>query len=397
MKSIIFRNIFFILALSAIAGFASCHSSDEPEKPGDEKRGRRTVLVYMLANNNLGSSFFDADDLREMLVGVENGALGDGGRLLVFHEPADGSAPVLKEVCAGGIVELKVYPAETCGVEAGTMSTVLDDMKAEAPALSYGLVLWSHATGWIEDGIADDGSRADANAPAPLSFGASGREKMNITTMARVLAGRGLDFLYFDCCYMMGIESLYELRKVAPVMAGSPTELPSAGMPYDKTLPFFFAEGAADLEGAARATFDHYNALSGTARMCTMSVVRTAALPRLAAATKAIYEGSRAGMPTDGFTPQRYSAVSLERCNYFDFAQYVRHLAAGSPDKLAEFESALSEVVQYEDATPYLWGVVALTHHSGLSTYILPGYSSASDRGYNTLAWWADVASTLQH
>lgn len=397
MKSAISSIILFLSCLLAALGFSGCHS-DEPPTPGPEALASRTVLVYMVANNNLGTSGFDASDLAEMLEGVEAGALGPNGRLLVFHEPSDASVPALKEITPEGVVELISYPAETCGVEEATMRTVLADMKAQAPARSYGLVLWSHATGWIEDGIADDEARAGSSLATPLSFGASGRKKMNITSLARTLRGQGLDFLYFDCCYMMGVESLYELREAAPVMAGSPTELPSAGMPYDKTLPFFFSEGEADLEGAARTTFDHYNAQTGSARTCTMSVVHTAALPRLAAATRAIYATASAGMPGGGFIPQRYSAVSVERCNYFDFAQYVRRLAAGAdPGLLDEFESALSEAVAYEAATPYLWSAVALTDHSGLSTYILPSYSSASDRGYGTLAWWKDVASALQH
>ncbi len=349
-------------------------------------------MVYMLADNSLGSSDFDHLDLNEMQKGVVNGALGENARLLVFHEAYLGATPVMKEITPEGIVVLKTYPSDISGVEASTMHLALDDMKALAPAASYGLVLWSHATGWIEDGIVE--SLPAADIPMPLSFGVSGRKKMNIRTLASVLYGRDLDFLYFDCCYMMGIETVYQLRDAAPVMAGSPTELPSAGMPYDVTLPYFFREGAPDLEGAAKATFDYYNSLTSSSRTCTMSVIRTAGLPRLAEATKAIYTLSKAGMPKN-FTPQRYSAVSVSNCNYFDFAHYVRKLGEEHPDLLADFDSALAATVSYEEATPYLWSAVELLHHSGLSTYILPSYDDASDRGYNTLDWWADAASAL--
>ncbi len=382
------RNI--LLIILAICGLAACKGQDEPT-PEPEK-GRRTVMVYMLANNTLGSAGYDTSDLQEMLEGVEAGALGEGGRLLVFHEVSYGAAPEMKEVTPAGIVTLKTYPGDISGVEASTMSMALDDMKALAPAASYGLVLWSHASGWIEDGLTEPALAPEV--PRPLSFGIDGRKKMNITTLTSVLAGRGLDFVYFDCCYMMGVETVYELREAATVMAGSPTELPSAGMPYERTLPYFFAAGTADLEGAARATFEHYDAMTGSARTCTMSVIRTEALPRLARATRAIYAQAHAGMPM-GFTPQRYTATSTGSCNYFDFAQYVRKLGEGSPELTAEFDAALAAAVSYEAATPYLWSTVPLEHHSGLSTYILPSRAQASDRGYNTLAWWADVASAL--
>lgn len=371
----------------------SC-KSDEPEPP-EPKEGTRTVMVYMVANNNLGSSDFDKDDLEEMLAGVRAGALGEGGRLLVFHEAYEETA-VLKEVTPEGIAELKTYSPESSGIESSTMRLALDDMERLAPAESYGLILWSHATGWIEDGIAERRSTTASCESTPLSFGLSRRNKMNITTLADVLEEYDFDFVYFDCCYMMGVETVYELRHCAPVLAGSPTELPSAGMPYDRTLPYFFRSGTPDITGAARTTFEHYDGLSGTARTSTMSVVRTDALEELASATRAIFEVSKAGMPAEPFAPQKYSAVSVSKCNYFDFGQYMRHLGSGHPTLLNNFETALRSAVVYEDATPFLWSAVALTDHSGLSTYILPSYADATDRGYSTLQWWSDVASHLQ-
>lgn len=380
-----------LVLLFSVCGLTSCHS-DEPVPPGQDS-GRRTVLVYMIADNNLGSADFDKDDIAEMLEGVKAGALGDDDRLLVFHEPY-GGVPSLKEVTASGVETLLTYDKDMCGVEASAMRRVLADARSVAPAESRGIILWSHATGWIEDGIRE--SRGSAAVAAPLSFGLSGRRKMNISTLADVLEGEGLDFVYFDCCYMMGIESVYELRRTAPVLAGSPTELPSAGMPYDRTLSYFFRPGSPDIVGAAKETFDYYDAKSGSARTSTMSVVRTDGLEALASATRAVYEVSKAGMPEAPFAPQRYSATGVERCNYFDFAQYVRHLAADHPTLVAAFDAALASTVVYEDATPYLWSSVALSDHCGLSTYILPTYADASDRGYSELEWWPDVASFLQ-
>lgn len=390
------KGILNIISILILVLAASCHK-DEPTPTPPQTLASRTVLVYMVANNSLGSTGFDTDDLKEMLTGVSAGALGESGRLLVFHEATTG-VPTLKEVTAEGITTLKSYSGDDKGVYESTMRNVFDDMKSTAPAERYGLILWSHASGWIEDGVSESrNSSSDPWTPQPLSFGVSGKERMNTSTLARILKDYNFDFLYFDCCYMMGIESVYELRHVAPVIAGSPTELPSAGMPYDSTLPYFFKDGDADIVGAARTTFDYYNSLSGSARTSTMSVVNTAGLDRLAAASAAIYAVSEAGMPGDPFQPQRYSAISVSKCNYFDFAQYMRYLSAGYPDLLAEFNAALEAVVIYEDATPYLWSTIPLAHHSGLSTYILPSYNSAETQGYSNLEWWKDAASTLKH
>lgn len=373
-------SLFGLFTLSALTGCGK--DNPVPVPPPVPEEGSRTVMVYMVANNNLGSADFDADDLEEMRKAVVAGALGPKGHLLVFHE-AYGASPVLKAFeTDGSLIELKAYDSGSTGVEARTMAEALDDMKAYAIAESYGLILWSHASGWIEDGI-----REDTEDIAPLSFGLSGRRKMNVSTLARVLEGRGLDFVYFDCCYMMGIETVYQLRRAAPVLAGSPTELPSAGMPYDRTLPFFFAEGEPDLPGAARTTFEHYDGQSGSARTSTMSVVRTAGLEALAQACLPIYGNSLIGMPGAPFEPQRYTATGVETCKYFDFGQYMRELAKDSPERLAAFEKALGDVVVYENATPYLWSSVALKEHSGLSTYIMRGEDDPNCQLLEGLDW----------
>ena len=67
-----------IAAMIIVAAMmVSCHS--EPEL-----QSRRTVLVYMIAPNSLGTGGFNADDIEEMLQAARNGGL-NGGRLLVYH------------------------------------------------------------------------------------------------------------------------------------------------------------------------------------------------------------------------------------------------------------------------------------------------------------------------
>ena len=80
------KNIYpyFILLCCVALTLASC-KKDEPAPPAPVDASR-TVLVYMVANNNLGSSRFDAMDLEEMKTGAGKGYIGDG-RLLVYHAP----------------------------------------------------------------------------------------------------------------------------------------------------------------------------------------------------------------------------------------------------------------------------------------------------------------------
>lgn len=387
---------YLYIALSfAFAGCKSDHGGDEPEP---QLTGLRTVLVYQVANNDLGQRGLDRLDIAEMRKGAEAGDIPEGSNLLVYNAGYKRD-PVLLNITPEGIDTLKVYPTNVYSIESKRMLEVLDDARDLVPATKeFGLVLWSHGSGWLQDGIADEMDNA-----RPLSFGKENGRTMNISTLANVLEkGPELSFLYFDCCYMASVETLYQLRNVAPEIAGSCTELLECGMPYDKNIKYFFADKP-DLTEAAKNTFDLYDAQSGMDRTCTMSVVRTKNLDKLAKATEAIFSRADGTLP-ESFTPQRFMKLPVSNCSYFDFAQYVEALCVsndgserftGASALLDDFRKALDETVIYKASTPRLWDSVELKYHSGLSTYILRDKSYISNNNYNTLDWYNDIASKL--
>ena len=384
------RIINYILVFVGVSvGLMACTHHDEPTPPVPPEEVNRTVLVYMVANNNLGSNGYDKLDIREMQTAARAGDTG-AGRLLVYHSPYN-AKPHLLEIKATGIDTLLTYDNSVLSVSAARMAEVLADTHKYAPADEYGMVLWSHGTGWVHDGI---------DEPAyQRSFGEERGKKMNTSTLARVLEASNIDFsfLYFDCCYMMSIETLYELRNTAPFIVGSPTELPVLGMPYDKNVKQLFAPEQPELVAAAQNTFDFYNALTGEDRTCTMSVVRTAAIAPLAEATRAIYEACGAGIPA-GYSPQRFSYVSQTRCYYFDYKDYMNALcdAASRPDLAIRFNEAFADATVFSAATPKLWDAVPLDRCNGISTYILTNASSSATGNYKDLDWYADVASVVK-
>lgn len=393
MKSIITTLIkkpafILVVALTWILT-AACTKTEEPDPPAPEKVSR-TVMVYIVANNNLGSGKLDYADLNEMRAAVQGGALDNGGRLLIYHE-AYSQVPVLMEMKPAGVLDtLAVSPTGALGTDLAELRTALGNMRKFAPADSYGLVLWSHGTGWIEDGS------ERASSVSTLSFGSSAGHKMNVTDLAEVVTEcDGVDFIHFDCCYMMGVEVVYELRHAASFISGSVTELPARGMPYDRTLAFLFSPDGPDLEAMAGATFDFYEHMTGQDRTCTVSIVRTDALDALARATAGLYSRCHTGIPDD---VQRYSVTSPATCQYFDFEDYCERIADREDcvELLEDVKTALGQAVTYSVATPMLWDSFALERHCGLSTRILPSLDAAYDyRHYTSLQWWKDVASSL--
>lgn len=368
----------------AMAPLSACHhreKADEPVPP--QEPVSRAVLVYMVASNNMGTGGWDTADLNEMLEAARAGDLGQG-RLLVYHATNSGQ-PMLKEVTANGIDTLKIYSTDEANVSKARLCEAIADTKALAPANDYGIIFWSHGTGWIQDGIAEE-----APAGMAYSFGSDKGKKMNVTAMAQALEGQDLSFIYFDCCYMGSVEVMYQLRHAAPVIAASPTEDPIAGMPYHKTLSHFFLPAKADLVGAAREMYDHYM-LTYQRGDCpvTMTVVNTVALDELAAATADLYASLETPSPSD-YQPQKYSADRT--CYYFDFEDYVKALGADS-EALARWNEAYANVVTYKAYSDWIWFDIPITRCGGLSTYILADFTSAVIKGYNQLDWYADVAS----
>lgn len=374
--------------------FVAC-GKDDPEPKIPPVPTGRTVLVYMLASDNgLGYSDpydYDMQDIREMCTAAKKGDITDG-RLIVFHSASNGRQ-VLKEITSSGAVDtLKIYTTALIPQSDERMSEVLDDMAALAPADDYGLILWGHGTGWLEDGISGEVAGASVR---PYSYGSENgdRRKMNITSLASQLEGRGFSFVYFDCCYMASVEVAYQMRNVAPHIVAYPTEVLAFGMPYDLNVRHFFAREP-ELEEAARNTFGFYNAMTNPRyRMCTVSVINTAGLERLAVAVRAIYANNTTGIPA-GYTPQPYT--TSRPCYYYDLGGYISALNADKEQR-DEFEAALAGVVEFELATDRIWNTVDIREHSGLSTFIMNNDGDMNSKNYYRLSWFDDVAAVLIH
>lgn len=382
-----------LLLLILFLGLNSCGHNDH--KPEVVNKAQRTVLVYMVASNSLGSNGFSDSDLKEMEEAIVN--KGDNYRWLVYYaSPSKTDDAQLFELTAKGRTTLNTY-TQGESVTSARMNAVLDDMVKFAPANSYGLVMWSHASGWQQDGIEEDAGRADEPLIKPMSFGVDFDQRMNITTLRKVLEGRGIDYVYFDACYMATVEVAYELRNAVKYIVGSASELPANGMPYNENMMLLLKGSANDLVQAATNTFNLYNSKPfANERTCTMAVISTQGLNDLASATREIYKLTPlihpAGKVTNyrGNTRQGYS---------IDFAEYVRALADDSnlTELRSDFDKAMDKTVLYCAATEKLWDAWTLYSTGGLATYVFNYAKDFNDRGYPELSWAQDVVTYHLH
>lgn len=330
----------------------------------------RTVLVYMVARNDMGLNGKDEDDLAEMA----SVTLPPMSRLIVYRSRHD-EAPELMELTDGRFTVLKTYDTHLPSVSVERMRQVIGDTRALAPASSSGIVLWSHSFGWQQ--TLTRNSR---------SFGYEGGRTMSVTDLAEALAGQRLDFIFFDSCFMGSVEVAYELRGCAARMVGSMCEVPYDGMPYHLTLPALFdTDIDAGLRRAIDLNVDYYIERRESCP-ATFALINLRAMDELAEETARVYD---AGLTLpDGYTPRPLALPSSQYCDrFFDFAHYVRALAAGSGAPLEAWERALERAVTHERHSSRIWDRIDLDGVCGLSTFFPHDRYDYSAYGYSSLSW----------
>ncbi len=365
--------------ITLLVGLSSCE--DEPDGPV-KPAVSRTVLVYMVANNDLGQYGWEKADLREMTQAMTQGATENGGDLLVYRNSYGETYDRLVRLLPDGTEEvLKVYDDDDlCSVDSERLHRVLGDTRSFAPNDSYGIIFWSHGTGWIEESSARSGI-------STLSFGSDKSRRMKITSLARALESFHHDWIYFDCCHMGTVEIIYELRNAASQIVASTTELPLEGMPYHLNIPEFFRE-TPSMSTAAANTYQYYNETPGVSdQSCCIAVYETSAMEDFATATADLFAASA---PLESiYRGIDYTRNSLSG-TIFDMRDYIMALEAPASLK-TEWDNAYSRVISYYAATPKCYGI-DMSAFTGLGCYIVTDPLDIR-KGYANYQWYNDVVT----
>ena len=228
-------SIFFshqiILLLGIVILFSGCANEDEPE----QEPVNRTVLIYMLSNNNLGSTYrFDTQNINDMLQVAASGGL-NGGNLIIYRDGYDTNPQLIQirknESGSAEKAIIKEYPDRNSATTE-VMRSVIDETKELFPAKEYGLILWSHSTGWAPGNSSLALSPARRYELPTRSFGQDGKNYMEIDELAEAIPDKQFHFILTDVCFMGGIECAYQLRNKTDYYIGSAAEVLGAGMPY---------------------------------------------------------------------------------------------------------------------------------------------------------------------
>lgn len=316
----------------------------------------RTVMVYMGGNNNLQQETF------EKIAALKEGYKADMGRLLIYQAVRN-NAPRLLEIVtdASGKAMEKVWKTYEMqdAANAAVFAQVLAEVKRIAPAKSYGLILFSHASGWLPEGM----------LLRPRTLLQDGQNELELREFAAALPDRSFDFMIFEACFMTGIEVLYELKDKTNYIMASSAEILSPGFTpiYPQLLPYLYTKEA-DLKGFSEHVFAYYNSLSGNYQSATISLIDVSSLTELAAWVRTNATGNL--QSNDLGLIQHFDRYVNYRL-FFDFEDYYQKLAPAH--SYPQLSAVLDKMIVFKATTPQFLpsqNGFTIRKHSGLTTYI---------------------------
>ncbi len=355
---------FLFCALAMALTLFSCKKA-EMEEIVVVKRPK-TVLLYMVANNNL------SNDAENSISRLQNGYIpSDEGNLLVYKHCA-GMDPVLLHIKKGeeGTVVADTayrFPPRVSATKSA-LTQALNVTQALFPADSYGLILWSHGTGWIPPLASSSSAAQEVSGSAPQrTFGLDGKVELEIRDLAQAIPYK-LSFMLMDACFMGGIETAYEVKDSVDYYIGSPAEILTESFPYHKIMQHIF-KSTPDYAAVCREYYDYYNAKSGAERSATVALMDCSKLAEVAEVAKRVFDqyGGRIAS-LDLSLLQPYFRGSSSKY-FYDLKDLVDAIADASLS--AEFAAALERAVPYKATTPYFIEL-PIRSFCGVSTYV-PG------------------------
>lgn len=383
----------FPLISIILSVFCMCLQSCEQEDtiPESSDPGGRLILIYAVAANNLQKNFYsDMQELKDVAPRLDL----KRNKVLVYAVLNDAVCALMELDSQGRLDTVARFPELPLSTSPERINEVMEMVRHDYAAYPYkGLVLWSHATGWLPY-FGGNSPRK----PVMHSFGSDNYHdanyQTNITDLADAIPAGLFDFIWFDCCYMANIETYYQLRDKCDHLVGSVLETDEDGMPYDLTMPYLLRREA-DLRAAAFEFYDSciakdefYQQHMPTVHIAvSVSIVDTQALNALASASRVFFA---TGQPPLTFTDiQNYSRLSGNR-PFYDMEQFLDAYSDVNEIARANLKQAFSDAVTFKliSDKDFNGRPISVADYSGLSMHAFADNGTPDNNFYKVLDWY---------
>jgi len=403
MKRILY--LFYLLVI--IMSFSSCTEEAEDVTTVNQQ----TTIVFMpwsgsASDRGLYSYFQQNLDSIEGAI-RKKGSMSN--RVVVFLSKSSSESELYEITLVNKEIQhtkLKTYSGNLYTTAEG-IAQILNDVKSNAFALYYGMIIGCHGRGWTYKG---DWTDYPYNAKSRFRQASSGKAKAgaqvpyyptrfygsvsdldnyatDIETLEQGIANAGIKMQYvlFDDCYMANIETAYTLKNVTNYLIGSTSEIMAIGMPY-QTIWSSLATATPNYATVTSSFYDFYSKYQ--APYGTLSVIDCRKLDNLAAIMKKInntYKFDSSELDSlqvlDGFS----------QGIFYDMKDYVLHLCKNN-DMLNDFSADLQQAVKSTVHTDSIYsaisnGFIKINQFSGV-TISDPSINSVALKGKEKTAWW---------
>lgn len=386
MKRLIKNFILTLLTAMMCSATTACSDSEDSTSPRRETGTtfRRSVLIYLAAQNSLGKAGASRLDSMEIVEGASR-LTNNLDNVFLFID--DAKLPRLYCIYKYGrrtvIEKILTWSDDIYSTDPATLYSVLKTIDRDYPSKSYGLVLWSHGNGWLVTSNTVNTLRS--NGFSARSFGidvgpggnlsddtdASGitGPQMNISDMSQAIARSGvhLDYIFFDACLMQNIEVAYELKDVTDYVVGSATSTSAYGGYYTNLIPkALFAYPASDANVSLIASQYYYDAVDNASLHKyykdfgnVNSVIKTAHLKELAQTTAPLVAKVFANKTTPQLNGIQtyYSHAIAYSPDYFDMGSAMKHILSND-DYKAWLRVAKKSIIQCNASPSFIMAYV---------------------------------------
>lgn len=412
------RNPLYILITIVVAALTlgSCSNDDAVDV---EDINKQTTIVFMpwSGTDTYGGLYSIFLQNLDSIEGAIKANKGLSGRVVVFISRSATQSELYEVTYSMGTIEhtpIKTYTGSLYTTSEG-ITQILNDVKSNAYALNYGMIIGCHGTGWTYKGdwnnypynakrhewaeeLSTGAKAAPGTGPAghnyPTTRFYGSVDDMNyatdISTLADGIRGAGMKMQYvlFDDCYMANIETAYELKDVTNFLIGSTSEIMAIGMPY-QTMWKSLASATPAYETAVKAFHTFYAAYKYP--YGAVSCIDCRQVESLAGIMKEI--NSRYAL-ADSLVDSLQVLDGFNVPIFFDLGSYVDRLCQNTT-LLSDFHSKLDDVVKGTVNTDTLYSYlyygnprfITVKSYSGL-TISDPSINGVALKGKQKSSWW---------
>lgn len=386
---------YIILYICTVLLLSGC--TEENDKPKWNGVHNRTVLVYMAAENDLFTGGYASNDIAEMEEGAKK--LPDDVNLLLFQDSPNANS-VLYKIDRTGRKVVKDYSTDLVSTDVNVLRRIVGDVESIYSAKEYGILMWSHATGWQP-------AELKSRSKVTRSFGVDNNpgslsSQMDIRKMAESLRSfPKFRYIMFDACFMQCIEVAYDLKDVTDYIIAAPCEIPGPGANYDKLVPAMFTDNPAEdlVNNYYQPYLEDNNKNPSSEYGAVMAALDCSEIDNFATVTRKVLPEYQDSFLFDTTPLQMYLAYNSRVSNsispYYDIKGEMMQLL--SPEDYLTWEAALNKLIVAKGTTLSFFSeyhhpnvTVDQSKFSGLAGYIPHFYPNSEkwDNLFRQTTWY---------